>query len=102
MFSAPSGRSDTHFALFVSKKDEIKNNNEYYINCLYFYFLQDLKRKKEDIEVLEGNQAKLESKVSKYKEKCETLTETIKEHQTVQAELHEKVKAEAKTNAGNN
>ena len=51
---------------------------------------------------MEGNQAKLESKVSKYKEKCETLTETIKEHQTVQAELHEKVKIEAKTNAGNN
>jgi len=60
---------------------------------------KDLKRKQEDIEVLEANQAKLESKVSKYKEKCETLTETIKEHQTVQAELHEKVKIEAKTNA---
>ena len=71
------------------------------MNCLHFYFLQDLKRKQEDIEVLEANQAKLESKVSKYKEKCETLTETIKEHQTVQAELHEKVKIEAKTNAGN-
>ena len=86
----------------MSDKDKIKNIYICCINCLHFYFLQDLKRKQEDIEVLEGNQAKLESKVSKYKEKCETLTETIKEHQTVQAELHEKVKIEAKTNAGNN
>jgi len=60
---------------------------------------KELKRKQEDIDVLEGNQAKLESKLAKYKEKVETFQETIKEHQTVQAELHEKVKTEAKTNA---
>ena len=59
-----------------------------------------MKSKQEDIEVLEGNQTKLESKLAKYKEKCEALQETIKEHQTVQAELHEKLKTENKTNAG--
>ena len=62
--------------------------------------LEELKSKREDIEVLEGNQEKLESKVVKYKEKCEVLQETIKDHQKVQDELHEKLKTEAKTNSG--
>ena len=62
--------------------------------------MQELKSKQEDIEVLESNQEKLEGKVTKYKEKCEVLQETIKEHQTVQDELHEKLKAEAKSNSG--
>merc|ERR1712179_521413 len=60
---------------------------------------KELKRKKEDIDVLEENQTKLESKLTKYKEKVETLTTTIEEHKTVQADLYEKVKTEAKTNA---
>ena len=38
--------------------------------------------------------------MAKYKEKCETLTTTIEEHKSVQADLFEKVKTEAKTNAG--
>ena len=49
---------------------------------------------------MEENQAKLESKLAKYKEKVETLTTTIEEHKSVQADLYEKVKTEAKTNAG--
>ena len=61
---------------------------------------QELKSKQEDIEVLEDNQTKLEAKLSKYKEKCEALQETLKEHQTVQSELHEKLKAESKNNSG--
>ena len=62
--------------------------------------MQEVKSKQEDIEVLESNQDKLEAKVTKYKEKCEVLQETIKEHQSVQDDLHEKLKAEAKTNSG--
>jgi gas vesicle protein len=50
--------------------------------------------------VLEGNQAKLMAKVAKYKEQLEALQDTIKEHQTVQAQLQEKIKAEAKANSG--
>ena len=85
------------------------------------FILQELKSREEDIEVLEGNhnfdqklnprpltnfhvtilgnQAKLMAKCSKYKEQMEALQDTIKEHQTVQAELHEKLTAEAKTNS---
>ena len=62
--------------------------------------MQELKSKQEDIEVLESNQEKLEGKLTKYKEKCEVLQEAIKEHQAVQDGLHEKLKAEAKTNSG--
>ena len=58
-----------------------------------------MKSREEDIEVLESNQAKLMAKVSKYKEQMEALQDTIKEHQTVQAELHEKLNAEAKINS---
>lgn len=52
---------------------------------------KDLKNREEDIQVLESNQEKLEGKLTKYKEKCEALQETIKDHQNVQNELHEKV-----------
>ena len=50
--------------------------------------------------MLESNQAKLEAKLSKYKEKCEALQTAIEEHQTIQAELHEKLKVESKNNSG--
>lgn len=49
---------------------------------------------------MEGNQAKLLAKVAKYKEQLEAFQETIKEHQKVQDELHEKLKTETKSNAG--
>ena len=58
-----------------------------------------MKNRDKYIEDLEDNDSKMKTKLAKYKDQLAALQETIKEHQTAQAELHEKLNTEVKNNS---